>query len=805
MTLTSWRPFGGQSKASALLTALAAALSISGCGDGGSDCGGPFCFSPGPPQATTLQLSSGSGQTGAPGRQLSQPIVVLVTDDKDRPIPDVQIGFNVSDGGGSVSEPTVKSDVEGRAEVAWTLGPEAGTQRLQAAANSPNDTPLDGSPLTISAEAVRPPPARLVLQSAPSETVRNGVQFEQQPIVQVLDADDQPVSQIQVVVSIASGGGTLSGTSNLPSDPTGQVTYTDLAILGSTGPRTLRFSVTDPALEVASGPITVEAGGAAAMTGVAPLTYEATVNSPVSPAPSVIVKDAAGNPVPGVAVTFTADRDASVSPLNVMTNQAGVAQVTSWTLGTTANVQYSLTAAIAGSGVTPVVFSATAKAGAAGRLQIVTQPSASARSGAALTIQPVIQLTDRNGNPSPQADVRVTASVTTGAGTLQNARATTNGAGQATFSGLTITGTVGNYTISFSAPGLEGVASTAITLSAGAPAQLTLTTPPTAARSRQPLSPQPVVQVQDASGNAVAQAGVQISVAMAGDGTLGGTTTVSTDANGVASFTDLAITGVPGPRTLSFSTASPALPSVTVGVVLPSVATIEVTTGAPPSAVVGTTIANVPVWTLKDAAGQTVADIPVALSASPGSAVTPTTITSDGGGIVQLQSWVLPTVVGDQYVVIVVTGTDLTDTVHVQATPAAAVTLQKISGDSQTAPTGSATLSQLLVVRAIDQYGNGVGGLTVTWDICEGSGQPFIDTTIEDGYSSALQPAASAPGTYCVRASVSGLAPVDFTYFVPAAATSSSQLQTEERSVVRPKGPPPVAPRQSGVKRPSSR
>ena len=81
------------------------------------------------------------------------------------------------------------------------------------------------------------------------------------------------------------------------------------------------------------------------MTGVEPLTYEGTVNSPVSPGPSVTVKDAAGNGVPGVEVTFTPNRNSSVSPEVATTNEQGLAQV-SWTLGTTANVQYTLTARI---------------------------------------------------------------------------------------------------------------------------------------------------------------------------------------------------------------------------------------------------------------------------------------------------------------------------------------------------------------------------------------------------------------------------------------------------------------------------
>src|SRR5688500_9161589 len=150
MTHTPWSPLVGHTKLSALLAALAAALSLQGCGGDDLRCGGPFCGTPGPPEATTLAVDSGAGQTGAPGRQLPQPLVVLVTDDDDRPIADVQVSFSVSQGGGSVSEATIQSDIEGRARVSWTLGPDAGTQSVNAAASASSGAPLDGSPLTIS-------------------------------------------------------------------------------------------------------------------------------------------------------------------------------------------------------------------------------------------------------------------------------------------------------------------------------------------------------------------------------------------------------------------------------------------------------------------------------------------------------------------------------------------------------------------------------------------------------------------------------------------------------------------------------
>src|SRR5206468_12235128 len=123
------------------------------------------------------------------------------------------------------------------------------------------------------------------------------------------------------------------------------------------------------------------------------------------------------------------------------------------------------------------------------------------------------------------------------------------------FTNLSISGAAGDRTLSFSATGLTQAVSGTITVGAGAASQVTLTTQPSAtAQSGVPFGQQPVVQLRDGAGNPVSQAGVTVTAAIAtGGGTLGGTLTEMTNGSGVASFTDLAISGIAGDRTLSFS------------------------------------------------------------------------------------------------------------------------------------------------------------------------------------------------------------------------------------------------------------
>ncbi|HEX3232959.1 MAG TPA: hypothetical protein VHR41_02095, partial [Gemmatimonadales bacterium] len=761
-----------------------------GCGGGDLECGGPFCVPPpGPQVATRLLAGHGDGQTGVPGRELPLPVEVIVTDEEQHPIPGVAVTFTVTQGGGSVSAATVQSDIQGLAPVRWTLGAQAGTQTIQATATDTSGDDLSGSPLTFTAHAVVPLAASIAIRQAPPDTVRNGMVFERQPVLVLLDADDRPVAGADITASIASGGGSLGGTVTVATDSEGRASYTDLAVLGLVGPRVLRFNLADPALEAATGAIQVGAGAPSRLDPVGALTYQAAVSSPVSPAPSVLVHDAAGNVVPGVPVVFTADRDASVSPVAaVATDGSGVAQAVSWTLGKTADVQYKLTASIQSSTIEAVVFSAIAHAGAAGRLEITVQPPPATQSGVPFAPQPEVQVVDQAGNPAPQAGIAIAAAIASGpTGSLQNASATTDASGLATFSGLSLTGLAGDYTLSFSAASLGGVTSQSISLAAGPPAQLALATPPpSTARSRVPLSTQPAIQLQDASGNPLSQAGIAVKASIAsGGGTLGGQASVLTNSSGRAQFTDLTIIGVPGRRTLRFASQSPSSEVISGQITLPSVASLSVLSSPPASAVVGTQLASPASWSLLDADGQTVADAPATLSASAGGVVAPASATSDASGTVQLTSWTLGQTAGTQSVDLDVAGAG-SSRVEIEALPDAAARLLKVSGDSQSAPVDS-ELPEPLVVRVVDQYGNGASGVTVEWRTCEGVGD-YDAVTDVGGYASAFQSTGPDAGTFCGMASSSGLAdsPVQFTYTVLAASGTMTPEGSSSQLRVRP-------------------
>jgi hypothetical protein len=79
-----------------------------------------------------VSATSGDGQIGMTGETLPEELGVQVTDAAGVPLRQVQVHWQVTRGGGSVSEAVTRTDGQGRASVVWTLGPEAGTQRVEA-------------------------------------------------------------------------------------------------------------------------------------------------------------------------------------------------------------------------------------------------------------------------------------------------------------------------------------------------------------------------------------------------------------------------------------------------------------------------------------------------------------------------------------------------------------------------------------------------------------------------------------------------------------------------------------------------
>ncbi len=183
--------------------------------------------------------------------------------------------------------------------------------------------------------------------------------------------------------------------------------------------------------------------------------------------------------------------------------------------------------------------------------------------GQALARPLVVLVTDASGDPVQGVAVQWDAN---GTGSV-SANAVTSGADGRASVERVLGPDPGAETTTASVSGLQGSPVTFLATAAPANSPLLLTTnPPVSALSGEVFDPavQPVVQASDASGNAAA--GVQVTVSVApGSGTLEGTTSATTDANGVGRFGDLGIRG-PGLYTLTFTTGNSSVSSAPITV-----------------------------------------------------------------------------------------------------------------------------------------------------------------------------------------------------------------------------------------------
>jgi hypothetical protein len=93
-------------------------------------------------------------------------------------------------------------------------------------------------------------------------------------------------------------------------------------------------------------------------------------------------------------------------------------------------------------------------------------------------------------------------------------------------------------------------------------------------------------------------------------------------------------------------------------------------------------------------------------------------------------------------------------------TAGAPLSLSKAVPDSQAVVSGGAVQ---LIARAVDQFGNGVPGVTVTWTASGGSIAPASSATGSSGDAAVTFTTAATPATYTITAAAPGLQSVTFT------------------------------------------
>jgi hypothetical protein len=267
-----------------------------------------------PANANILTLVSGDNQQAPVGTVLPQPLVVKVTDSFGNPIAGVNIDWTV-DGGGSVSAASTPTDASGLASVERTLGPTAGQQLTVA-----TSVTLAGSPLTFTHTADAGSASRIVKVSGDGQGGLTGTQLAQPLVVQVFDAQNNPIVGRAVAWLPGVGDGSVSPTtSNTDAQGLTSTSWT----LGAAGPNTVNAVVSG--VGTATFTATATAGTISATRSkavAAPDNFATGGSSSIT----VTVKDAGGNRISGATVTASSTGTGnSFSPTSATTDDNGVA------------------------------------------------------------------------------------------------------------------------------------------------------------------------------------------------------------------------------------------------------------------------------------------------------------------------------------------------------------------------------------------------------------------------------------------------------------------------------------------------
>jgi hypothetical protein len=197
-----------------------------------------------------------------------------------------------------------------------------------------------------------------------------------------------------------------------------------------------------------------------------------------------------------------------------------------------------------------------------------------------------------------------------------------------------------------------------------------------------------------------------------------------------------------------------------------SPAEIVIVDGNEQAGAVGTELDEPLVVRVVDAQDRPVPQVSVAFelgAGADGGDVSPDTALTDAEGLAS-SHWVLGGASGQQEVGARIVGSSLAVTFSAEAERTSDLRLERTSGDEQSAAP-DAELPEPLVVRLVDEAGNGVPDQAVAWVVAIGQGvaAPATSDTDADGYASTSWTLGPEIGLQTLNAVVSGVGVVSFT------------------------------------------
>ena len=349
--------------------------------------------------------------------------------------------------------------------------------------------------------------------------------------------------------------------------------------------------------------------------------------------------------------------------------------------------------------------------------------------GAAIAPAVTVEIRDGNGNVVTTSTASVTVAIGTNpsvTGVLSGTTTLNAVAGVATFSNLSINLSGVGYTLNARLRWLVGPASSAFTVTPGlVPRRVPSRRRRPPGRTAVALTPAAVAAWWMCSAIPCPRPGTTVTAALdSGSGGLGGTTNATTS-NGVATFSNLVLTGTAGPFTLSFGSSG--LTSATSSTI--TLATGAANTIAPNSALTqggtaGQPVAAPPSVRVTDTGGNPVPGVPVtfAVAGGGGSLGGSLVVATNGSGIATVASWTLGATVGVNSV---------TASAGVPSGSPVTFTATSVAGAANSIASNSLTSQSTIVNTAVgappsvivrDAGLNPVSGVPVTFTVTLGGG-----------------------------------------------------------------------------------
>ena len=584
------------------------------------------------------------------------------------------------------------------------------------------DTGLTGDTAQATITVTPAAAAALSIVTQPSATAQAGKAFAQQPVVRLLDQYGNNVLQSGFTVSaaIASGGGTLLGTAAVNTDANGTATFTNLAIGGVTGARTLVFSA--PGLTSATSSAIALSEGDPGVLTVVTEPDQTNAGEAISPAPSVRLTDAYGNILVGqnVQVALTPGGAGSFvgSTTSAVTDASGVATFANLKIDK-AYSPYQLEFRIGTVTVMSRQFAVIG--GTPTRVEMVQQPPAGT-AGKFLDPAPSIKAFDQFNNAV--ANIRVVVSLNGGSfatGSVTELRTGVDGV--ASFANLKINTAKTGYTLTFNTFVADNPSVTSAAFEVKPDydgAVMTLTAQPGTTTAGNAVSGPPSVTVKDQFNNNVSDKDISVTLS-SGSFTVASTTTVKTNASGVAAFSNLRI-NTAGSYTLTFRLVGHAaqVTSNSFTVNAATVAKLVMVTEPSATASAGVAFAQQPSVQLQDNFGNNVSlsgrTVTASVASGAGTLAGTLTATTNGSGLATFVNLRIDGATGTRTLRFSSAGLTSVDSAAVVVGPGAATGLSITRQPIQTVAGAMilGTAKQALAVRATDAFGNNVPGVNVT-------------------------------------------------------------------------------------------